>query len=184
MSETHEDIRAAYLTMVESETNKLHAEGVQLDGHAFSPLLILKGKLTDAEKNGGELLGGPDGKALHAALDALHYAPEDWCVATTLTSNELPLGNELFRTMIASLQPNTLLICDEEAAKVVRAAYSKELQTLKNSDAVSLKPGLLVEIMGMRILNLGGFADALVDQQQKQIMWSRLKQIPPLSAPY
>jgi hypothetical protein len=36
----------------------------------------------------------------------------------------------------------------------------------------------------MRMLNLDGFEDALGDQRQKQLMWARLKQIPPLGEPY
>jgi hypothetical protein len=36
----------------------------------------------------------------------------------------------------------------------------------------------------MRVLSLGGFAAALGDKQQKQIMWHRLKQVPPLGEPY
>ena len=31
---------------------------------------------------------------------------------------------------------------------------------------------------------LGGFADALADKDQKQLMWRRLKQLPPLGEPY
>jgi hypothetical protein len=34
------------------------------------------------------------------------------------------------------------------------------------------------------VLSLGGFAAALGDKQQKQIMWRRLKQVPPLGEPY
>ena len=38
--------------------------------------------------------------------------------------------------------------------------------------------------LGVRVLALGGFADALGDQRQKQLMWARLKQIPPLGEPF
>ena len=34
------------------------------------------------------------------------------------------------------------------------------------------------------ILNLGGFAAALGNPRQKQVMWARLKQVPPLAEPY
>lgn len=184
MSNTNEDIRAAYLEMMQKETDKLQDDGVNLGGQAFSPLLILKGNLSDSEKNGAELLSGADGEALHAALAALGYPPEAWCTAATVLSSGAPLSGDLMRLTITSLQPNTILICDEEAASVLREAYAEELQLLEDPAASTLEAGILVRVMGMRMLNLGGFADALSDQKQKAIMWGRLKQIPPLSAPY
>ena len=47
-----------------------------------------------------------------------------------------------------------------------------------------LEPGYVVQLCGMRVLNLGGFADALADPRAKQQMWARLKRIPPLGEPY
>lgn len=184
MSHTNDDIRAAYLEAMQKETQKLQDDGVNLAGQAFSPLLILKGNLSDAEKNGAELLSGADGEALHAALDALGYPPEAWCTAATIQSSGAPLSGDLLRLTIISLQPNTLILCDEEAARVVREAYAEELQLLEDPAASTLEAGILVQVMGMRMLNLGGFADALLDQEQKRIMWARLKQVPPLGAPY
>lgn len=184
MANNKADIRAAYHAIMQKEANKLAKEGLNLEGQAFSPLLILKGKLSEAEKNGSELLGGADGKALRAALDALGYAPEDWCVAATINADGEPLEGDLFRLTLTSLQPNTLVICDEEAASVVRNAYAEELELLEDSKGAVLEAGTLVNVMGMRLMNLGGFADALGDETQKQIMWARLKKVGPLEAPY
>lgn len=184
MSNTSKDIRAAYLETMQQETRKLQNEGVTLAGQAFSPLLILKGNLSDAEKDGAELLSGSDGKALHAALAALGYPPEAWCTAATVQPSGAPISGSLLRLSIASLQPNTLLICDDAAARIVREAYAQELQLLENPAACILEAGELVQVMGVRMLNLGGFADALTNQEQKRIMWARLKQIPPLGTPY
>lgn len=184
MTHTNDDIRAAYLEVMQKETRELQDDGVNLAGQAFSPLLILKGNLSDAEKNGAELLSGPDGEALRAALDALGYPPEAWCTAATMQSSGAPLSGDLLRLTVTSLQPNTLIICDEEAARIVREAYAEELQLLENPAASTLEAGELVHVMGIRMLNLGGFADALSNQEQKRIMWVRLKQIPPLGAPY
>jgi hypothetical protein len=39
-------------------------------------------------------------------------------------------------------------------------------------------------ILGMRVMNLGGFSAALSDPRKKQLMWARLKQLPPLGEPY
>ena len=47
-----------------------------------------------------------------------------------------------------------------------------------------LEAGLVVDVLGMRVLNLGGFAAALGEEAQKQLMWARLKQLPPLGEPY
>ena len=47
-----------------------------------------------------------------------------------------------------------------------------------------LEPGYVVQLCGMRVLNLGGFAAALSDPRAKQQMWARLKRAAPLSEPY
>ena len=47
-----------------------------------------------------------------------------------------------------------------------------------------LEPGYVVYVRGVRVLALGGFANALGDQRKKQLMWARLKQIPPLGEPF
>ena len=47
-----------------------------------------------------------------------------------------------------------------------------------------LPAGMVAYVCGMRFLNLGGFAAALGDPRQKQVMWARLKQVPPLAEPY
>lgn len=184
MTNNEADIRAAYQAIMQTEAKKLANKGVNLEGQAFSSLLILKGNLSDAERKGGELLGGADGKALRSALDALGYAPEDWCVAATINAKGEALAQDLFRLTVTSLQPNTLIICDEEAASTVRDAYAQELELLEDPKAAVLEAGTLVNIMGMRLMNLGGFASALDDPKQKQIMWLRLKQVGPLQVPY
>ena len=45
-------------------------------------------------------------------------------------------------------------------------------------------PGVLARILGMRVLNLGGFEASLNDPKAKQLMWARLKLLPPLGEPY
>ena len=51
-------------------------------------------------------------------------------------------------------------------------------------DAAMLAPGHVVRILGMRVMALGGFEAALADPHAKQVMWARLKQLPPLGEPY
>ena len=47
-----------------------------------------------------------------------------------------------------------------------------------------LVDGVLAQVAGMRMLSLGGFAASLSDKRKKQLMWHRLKQLPPLGEPY
>ena len=47
-----------------------------------------------------------------------------------------------------------------------------------------LTEGRVVQVLGMRVLNLGGFEEALSSPERKQLMWARLKQIAPLGEPY
>lgn len=160
------------------ELDALVKEGVSMCGNAFSSVLLVKGEPGPAELAGEPLLSGPDGKALRAALLKLGYAPEDWAGVDGYASPRL------FRQAVAVLDPSTLVACDERAAALVRDAFADELCELKNLDDAMLVPGRVVRLAGMRVLNLGGFEAALSSSAQKQVMWARLKQIPPLGEPY
>ena len=70
--------RRAYLDKAAAEVDALAARGVVMGGNAFSTVLLVKGKLTEAEKNGDAPFSGADGTALKASLKALGYAPEEW----------------------------------------------------------------------------------------------------------
>ena len=59
-----------------------------------------------------------------------------------------------------------------------------DLAELQSFQEAMLEPGYVVSVHGVRVLALGGFASALSDQRQKQLMWARLKQIPPLGEPF
>ena len=54
----------------------------------------------------------------------------------------------------------------------------------EREDAAMLAPGAVARVRGMRVINLGGFSDALADPHEKQVMWARLKKIPPLGEPF
>ncbi len=179
----HDD-RQAYVEKARVELAALADEGVVMAGNAFSSYAFLKGELTDAEKGGAPLLQGSDGKALRASLVALGYAPEDWVVVSVLDDEGEPLAPGLLRRALAALDPATLVAEDELAAAAIREAYADELVALDNFEAAMLAPGQVVRLQGMRVMNLGGFAAALGDARQKQLMWARLKQLPPLGEPY
>jgi hypothetical protein len=166
------------------ERDALERAQILTIGNACSEALIIKGEPGRAERAGSGLLSGTDGKALKASLTALGYAPEDWCGLLTVDQDGLPLSPELLRRIVATLDPTTLVLCDEAAAQAVREAYADQLWTIEDLDEAMLVPGTLTKILGVRVLSLGNFADALDDAHQKQVMWARLKQIPPLGAPY
>lgn len=191
MTSEREEIREAYLVKARHEINNLVERGVVMDGNAFSSVLLIKGdfensKGAQAEKSSEHqpLLSDAESKALHAALQALGYAPEDWMVLSTVCTDGGNLENSLLREAITTLDPETLVLLDEPAAASVREAYAAELAELPNFDDAMLRPGTLATILGMRVLALGGFAAALGDSHQKQIMWHYLKSIPPLGEPY
>ena len=75
-------------------------------------------------------------------------------------------------------------ICDNEAANLLREAYADDLASLEGFEEAMLVDGLVVHVAGMRVMALGGFEAALSDARQKQVMWARLKQLPPLGEPY
>ncbi|MFC2704686.1 hypothetical protein [Olsenella profusa] len=179
-----EDRRAAYLAKTRREIVALVERGVRMVGNALSSVCLVKGDLSDAERTGAPLLGGPDGTALRASLTALGYAPEDWCGLAAVDEGGRALDAELLRLAVVTLDPDTLIVCDETAAAALREALADELVGLPDIHQSMLEAGLVVDVLGMRVLNLGGFAAALGEEAQKQLMWARLKQLPPLGEPY
>lgn len=180
------DVRkAAFVERTRTELARLAGKGCVMSGNAFSPVLLVKGDLSQAEKGeGSRLLAGPDGDALRAALARLGYAPEEWCALSVLDDAGEPLAPELLRLAVATLDPATLVLLDETAAAAAREAYANELAVLEDLDEAMLEPGTCARVLGMRVMNLGGFAAALGDDHAKQLMWARLKQLGPLGEPY
>ncbi len=183
MPSERESRRAAYVAKARAEVAELARRGLVMAGHTFSSVLFLKGEPNAGEKDGAPPLSGADGTALRKSLAALGYAPEDWvALACTLGSGE-PLDPELARLAITTLDPATVIACDEAAANVLREAYADELASLPDFSCAMLAPGVVAVVLGMRFLNLGGFEAALGNPKQKQIMWARLKRVPSLGEP-
>lgn len=177
--------REAYVGKARAELSNLAARGVRMGGNAFSAVLLAKGELSPEERAGAELLSGPDGVALRKSLVKLGYEPEDWCtICLPEPGGAGALGAPLVREALAALDPATLVCCDNAAAQAVRDAYADDLAGLPSFQEAMLEPGYVVQVRGVRVLALGGFAAALGDQHQKQAMWARLKQIPPLGEPF
>ena len=153
--------RRAYLDKTAAELDSLVARGVRMGGNAFSSVLLVKGELSEAEKDGEPALSGADGTALRASFERLGYPPEDWEWLLTVDDADAPLD-----------------------AALLREAYADELAALESLDEALLSPGTVARVLGMRVLNLGGFAAALSDPHEKQVMWARLKRIPPLGEPF
>ena len=179
MASEREQRRQAYVEKTRSEVASLVERGVRMGGNAFSPVLLAKGELTPEEA-----FSGPDGAALKASLKALGYAPEDWETLVAVDAAGAPLAPDLMRLAVATLDPATLICCDETATQAVRDAYAEELSGLEDLNEALLPAGMVAHVCGMRFLNLGGFAAALGNPRQKQVMWARLKQVPPLAEPY
>lgn len=184
MISSREDRRDRYVAKARAELESLASRGVLMAGNAFSSVLLLKGEPTDAERAGERLLSGEDGNALRSALQALGYAPEDWAGLATWCEGGERLEAELLREAVCVLDPETLVACDHGAADLLRETYASELLDAGSGERPVLVDGELMTLAGMRALSLGGFAAALVSKQEKQLMWHRLKKIPPLDEPY
>lgn len=167
-----------------SELEALAARGAVMAGNAFSQVVLVKGEPSDDERAGADLLAGPDGDALRSALRALGYAPQDWVGLAAWDDAGNALAPALFREALCALDPATVVLCDGAAADAMREAYANDLAGLERFEEALLMEGVVVHVAGMRVMALGGFAAALQDMQQKQLMWARLKQIPPLGEPY
>lgn len=182
MGEGRERVREAHLAKARHEVTGLVGRGVVMGGNAFAGVLLAKGEPEAAPDDAP--LSGPDGDALRAALGALGYAPEDWAALSTLRRDGTRLEPALFREAVATLDPATLVLLDEAAADLAREAYADELSRLPDFGQAMLAPGEVADVLGMRVLALGGFAAALADRGAKQVMWRRLKSVPPLGEPY
>ena len=174
-------VREEFLEKEKVELGDLAEAGVVMAGNAFSQALLLKG---EPERGDAKLLEGPDGAALRAALKALGYAPEDWVGLSTCDAEGYPLVPGTLRLAITTLDPSTVIAIDESAAAALREAYADELVDLEALEAAALMPGVLARILGMRVMNLGGFEESLADPKAKQVMWARLKTLPPEGEPY
>ena len=176
-----EDEREAYVAKATAELGSLAGRGVRMAGNAFSHVAFAKGQLT--EKDLGSLLSGNDGQALRKSLQALGYAPEDWVAFAAVASDGSALDAATLRETVCALDPDTLVACDEAAADALREAYAEELAARPEFEDAMLTAGRVVQVLGMRVLNLGGFEEALSSPERKQLMWARLKQIAPLGEP-
>ncbi len=195
MAITTQERKEALAAAAEQELRGLEARGVRMAGNAFSPVVLVKGELNDAERSGEPLLSGADGTALRAALGAIGWEPQDLCVlaavagsgdaavADGLTAGE-PLPVDLFREALEALDPEAVILLDDAAADLLRETYADALAIIEDFDTAMLKPGLIAPVLGRRVLALDGFEAALSQPAEKQRMWAYLKQMPPLGAPY
>lgn len=195
MAITTQERKEALAAAAEQELRGLEARGVRMAGNAFSPVVLVKGELNDAERSGDPLLSGADGTALRAALGAIGWEPQDLCVlaavagsgdaavADGLTAGE-PLPVDLFREALEALDPEAVILLDDAAAGLLRETYADALAIIEDFDTAMLKPGLIAPVLGRRVLALDGFEAALSQPAEKQRMWAYLKQMPPLGAPY
>ena len=194
MAITTQERKEALAAAAEQELKGLEARGVRMAGNAFSPVVLVKGELNDAERSGDPLLSGADGTALRAALGAIGWEPQDLCVLAAvagsgdeavagLTAGE-PLPVDLFREALEALDPEAVILLDDAAADLLRETYADALAIIEDFDTAMLKPGLIAPVLGRRVLALDGFEAALSQPAEKQRMWAYLKQMPPLGAPY
>ncbi|MCH4053103.1 MAG: hypothetical protein LKG38_05140 [Atopobiaceae bacterium] len=184
MAATRGQRRDAYVAKASFELASLRERGVETAGNAFSSLLLVKGELSEEEAAGAALLSGPDGRALASAFERLGYAPEDWASLSALGPDGAPLAPGLAREAVCCLDPDTLVALDDVAADLMRQAFAEELVRLPSLGQAMLADGEVAQVLGMRVIALGGFAASLASPREKQLMWARLKQIPPLGEPY
>ena len=179
MAVSREERKRAYLDKAAFELEGLAQRGMVAGGNAFSELLFLRGSAA-----GEEPFGEAERKALRASLERLGYPPECWLWLLARDGAGAPLDAEMLREAVAALDPATVVACDDAAAEALRNAYAEELAELGAIEQAMLVPGVVAHVRGMRVMALGNFAAALDDPREKQVMWARLKLLPPLGEPY
>ena len=93
------------------------------------------------------------------------------------------LPTEVFREALEALDPEAVLLLDNNAADAMRETYADMLVAIDDFDTAMLKPGLVAHVQGRRVLALDGFEAALTDKAAKQRMWAYIKQLTPAAAP-
>ena len=88
-----------------------------------------------------------------------------------------------FREALEALDPEAVLLLDNNAADAMRETYADMLVAIDDFDTAMLKPGLIAHVQGRRVLALDGFEAALTDKAAKQRMWAYIKQLTPAAAP-
>ena len=171
-----EQVRQIYLERTQEELESLADEGFATAGNAFCTILLVKGRPGPCEAAGGELLGGPDGQALRAALARLGWADDEWAaLATFLAHDGMPQADPAdVAVAVEVFDPECVVALDTPAAHALAHAWGM---------GAPLAVGSVEHILGRRVLALGGFEAALASDQGKRDMWTRLKQLPPLPAP-
>lgn len=162
----------AYKRQIQAELDDLLAAGLQIQGSFPAHLLIIKAELNQEEKHGAPLLSQEDGEALHKALAALSYRPDQICVLSAVHVTEQAhiqeIPHELLKLAVESIDPAAIILCDKLAQSSFVQAY--QLQE-------AFEAGQLKLIFGRRVLYLDGFEQSLASQQAKQLMWKHLKQL-------
>lgn len=177
------NLRAAYVEQLRAQTASLAERGAWIVGNVYSRVLLVKGELDDAERGGGELLGGRDGAALRACLERLKYKPEEFCGLASCAADGRPLDPQLFREAVECIDPETVLCLDDAAADQMREAYAEELAENPGIDAACLDFGVEARASGRRVMALDGFEKALASSDEKQRMWRAIKKLAPIGEP-
>ena len=161
------------------DVRRIEQMGFATTGSAYPQVVLLKGALSPLEASTGAILSGADGTALTAALDKLGYPTGERAGVSTCVR---PAGDEAWAPadprdlawVLEALDPELVIATDDAAATAVAAAWGL---------AQAPAPGEVAWVRCRRLIALGGFADALGDMQAKQVMWARLKRVPPLGDP-
>mgnify|MGYP000562152580 CR=1 FL=1 len=191
MSTSQSQKKEAIAQAAEQELASLAVRGVRIAGNACSPIVLVKGDLDEAERSGGELAAGPDGAALRKALGAIGYAPEDFCVLSSVAGvgdGAVTVGETLPCEPVPRGAPRPWTprrSCCWTIARPIPCARpdADMLVAIDDFDTAMLKPGLVAHVQGRRVLALDGFEAALTDKAAKQRMWAYIKQLTPAAAP-
>lgn len=176
-----QDIEQAVYDMLSAELDDLRCAGVHFAGKIYSPILVLKSLLLTRENDPQTaLLHEADVIALSKSFEALGFDKQDFCVLLSThyddEGNTVELLPELLKLAISSFAPRYIVTADLKAAEQLKQAYGNEVYEGKE--------GELSVLLGIQLLQLGNFHEALQDPEQKRIMWQRLQQLSPRSVQY
>lgn len=172
-----QDVIDQYTQKTTYELQQLKDKGILLHGYSYANCIFLVNSFD-------EMFFQDVQPALLKAFEALGYAPQDWTFVCSKNKDGNSLSAYDLRLVFATLDAKTLVLLDDAACSVFYEAYKQEFTESDEMNEPPLTAGQITWICGMRVMNVNNFATSLGDAQEKQIRWSYLKKLTPVTELY
>jgi hypothetical protein len=166
-------LRDLYVAKARAEQEAADALLPALDvlaaGDPLGRVLLVKGEAGEADVAAGEALGGADGGAARAALEALGIATDSVLAVVTRPSADTPAAPaaERLACYLESADPALVVALDAVAAADLAAAADTRLPAF----------GEPAHVRGRVLLAIDGLEASLTDEARKKRVWAQFRAV-------